>query len=179
MRNLLPSWLMAGSMCIGATTGLCVTAMAEIPEASGDACKLLTSSQVSSVLGVQVDEGTYSLPGHTQSCVWREHGQPNTTAQNVQVHFLTLRQYEAPKSGPFAKGSENGLGDAAYWAYTPGIGFTLSVKKGSTYFRVQSRPIPQGMARKSDTPADKAKWDEKEKTVERALGAEVLKKLAS
>jgi hypothetical protein len=42
---------------------------------------------------------------------------------------------------------------------------------------VQSRPIPQGVARKSDTPADKAKWAEKEKTVERAIAAEVLKKL--
>jgi len=60
---------------------------------------------------------------------------------------------------------------------TPGIGFTLSVKQGSTYFRVQSRPIPEGMARKSDTPADKAKWDEKEKTVERAIALEVLKNL--
>ena len=36
-------------------------AMAAIPEASGDACKLLTPAQVSGVLGVQVDEGTYKL----------------------------------------------------------------------------------------------------------------------
>jgi hypothetical protein len=177
MQNLLPSWLTAGSMGIGATAGLCAAAMAAIPEASGDACKLLTAAQVSSVLGVQVDEGAYSLPGHSQFCIWKEHDKSDMAAQNVQVNFLTLRQYEAPKTGPFAKGSENGLGDEAYWAYTPGIGFTLSVKKGSTYFRVQSRPIPQGVARKSDTPADKAKWDEREKTVERAIGSEVLKKL--
>jgi hypothetical protein len=33
------------------------------------------------------------------------------------------------------------------------------------------------VARKSDTPADKAKWEEKEKTVERAVAVEVVKKL--
>lgn len=177
MRNPLPSWLIAGSMGVGATAALCTAAMAAIPEASGDACKLLTAAQVSSALGVQVDEGTYSLPGNSQFCTWKEHDKSDMVAQNVRVNFLTLRQYEAPKTGPFAKGSENGLGDEAYWAYTPGIGFTLSVKKGSTYFRVQSRPIPQGVSRNSDTPADKAKWDERAKTVEKAIGSEVLKKL--
>jgi hypothetical protein len=177
MRNLLPSWLIASSMGIGSSVGFCAGAMAAIPEASGDACKLLSAAQVSTVLGVQVDEGAYSLPGHSQFCIWKENGKPDMVAQNVQVHFLTSRQYDAPKTGPFSKGSESGLGDEAYWAYTPGIGFTLSVKKGSTYFRVQSRPIPQGIARKSDTPADQAKWDEKAKSVERAIALEVLKKL--
>ncbi len=177
MQKLLPSWLKVGSLSVGATAGLCAAAMAQNSEASGDACKLLAAAQVSSALGVQVDEGAYSLPGHSQFCIWKEHGKSDIVAQNVQVNFLTLRQYEAPKTGPFAKGPENGLGDEAYWAYTPGIGFTLSVKKGSTYFRVQSRPIPQGAARKADTPADKARWDEREKTVERAIGSEVLKKL--
>lgn len=177
MRNFLASWLIASSMGIGSSVVVCVGAMAAIPEASGDACKLLSTAQVSSVLGVQVDEGAYTLPGHSQFCVWKEHGKPDMVAQNVQVHLLTSRQYDAPKMGPFSKGSESGLGDEAYWAYTPAIGFTLSVKKGSTYFRVQSRPIPQGVARKSDTPADKAKWDEKEKSVESAIASEVLKKL--
>jgi hypothetical protein len=177
MQKRLPTWLITGSMAFGVAVGLCATAMAAIQEASGDACKLLTAAQVSTVLGVQVDEGAYSIPGNPQFCVWREHGKPEMAAQNVQVHFLTARQYEAPKTGPFAEGSEGGLGDEAYWAYTPGIGFTLSVKNGSTYFRVQSRPIPEGVARKSDTPADKAKWDEKEKIVERAIATEVLKKL--
>ncbi len=66
--------------------------MAAIPEASGDACKLLTAAQVSSVLGVQVDEGAYSLPGHSQFCIWKEHAKSDMAAQNVQVNFLTLRQ---------------------------------------------------------------------------------------
>jgi hypothetical protein len=98
-------------------------------------------------------------------------------AQNVEVHFMTARQFEAPKTGPFAKGSESGLGDEAYWSYTTGVGFSLSIKKGSTYIRVQSRPIPKGMARSPDAAALKAQGDEKAKTVEKAIGAEVLKSL--
>jgi hypothetical protein len=137
----------------------------------------LSASQVTGVLGVQVNEGAYSMPGHTQFCIWREQGKAEMLAQNVQVRFLSEREFELPKTGPFAKGAETGLGDEAYWANSPGIGFTLSIKKGGTFLRVQSRPIPQGMARRSDTPADKAKWEEKEKTVERAIAAVVLKNL--
>ena len=156
---------------------MCAAVGAQFALPTGDACKLLTAAQVSAVLGVPVDEGDYSIPGHTHLCVWRERGKSQGIAQNVQVHYLTAQQYDLPKTGPFAKGSEAGLGDEAYWALTPGIGYTLSIKKGSTYIRIQSRPIPEGMARRSDTPADKAKWEEKEKTVEKALAPEVLKKL--
>lgn len=177
MQNVLPRWLIAGSLAIGANAGLCAAALAAIPDASADACKLLTAAQVSSALGFQVDEGAYSVPGNSQFCTWKEHNKSDMTAQSVQVNFLTTRQYEAPKTGPFAKGSETGLGDEAYWAYTPGIGFTLSVKKGSTYFRVQSRLTSQGAAHKPDTSAGEAKLDETSKTVEKAIGSEVLKKL--
>jgi hypothetical protein len=177
MPKHLPGWFIAASIGIGAIVGMCTADAGPIEEASGDACKLLTAAQVATALGVQVEEGAYSIPGHPQFCTWRELGKPQMAAQNVQVHFLTARQYEAPKTGPFAKGSESGLGDEAYWANTPGFGFSLAVKKRSTYFRVQSRPIPEGMARKSDAPADKAKWEEKEKTVEKAIAVEVLKKL--
>jgi hypothetical protein len=177
MRNRVPTGFLAHTIAIAAAMPLCAAVGAPIEEATGDACKLLTAAQVSAVLGVAVDEGDYSIPGHTQFCVWREKGKESGIAQNVQIHYLTGRQFELPKTGPYAKGSEAGLGDEAYWALTPGIGFTLSIKKGSTYIRVQSRPIPGGMARRSDTPADKEKWQEKEKTVEKAIAAEVLKKL--
>jgi len=176
MQNRLPPWLSA-AMVFGASAAVCATATGAIEEASGDACNLLSAAQVSTILGVQVDEGAYSLPGHSQFCIWREHGKSEGIAQNVQLNILTSRQYEAAKTGPFAKGPESGVGGEAYWGYTPGIGFTLSVKKGSTYYRVQSRPIPGGIARKSDTPADKAKWDETEKTVEKAIATEAEKKL--
>jgi len=177
MRIRLPSSLIARAMAIGAALHLGAAIGAPIEEATGDACKLITAAQVSAVLGVPVDEGAYSLPGHTQFCIWRETGKPEGIAQNVQVRFLTTRQFDLAKTGPYAKGSESGLGEDAYWTLTPGIGLILSIKKGSTYIRIQSRPIPEGMARHSDTPADKAKWEEKERAVEKAIAAQVLKKL--
>jgi hypothetical protein len=176
MHKRLPGWLMVGVIGIG-FAALGVPAIGAIQEASGDACKLLTAAQVTKVLGVPVDEGAYSLPGHTQFCVWREHGKPQMSAQNVQVNFLTTNQFDAPKTGRYMKGAESSLGDEAYWAYTPGIGFTLSVRKMGTYFRVQSRPIPEGMARKSDAADDKATWDEKAKTVDKAIAVEVVQKI--
>jgi hypothetical protein len=176
MQNRLRGWVIAGSIGIG-FAALEAQSAGTIQEASGDACKLLSAAQVTRVLGVPVDEGAYSLPGHPQFCVWREHGKPQMSAQNVQLNLLTVRQFDAPKTGPFMKGTESGLGDEAYWAYTPGFGFTLSVRKGGAVFRVQSRPIPEGMTRSSDTAEDKAKWDEKTKTVERAIAAEVLRNI--
>jgi hypothetical protein len=99
------------------------------------------------------------------------------TGQNVRLTLLTAQQYELPKAGPFAKGPESGIGDDAYWADTPGIGYTLSVKKGSVYMRVQSRPMPNGMARHADSPEEKAKWDARTKAVEKATALNALKKL--
>jgi hypothetical protein len=43
--------------------------------------------------------------------------------------------------------------------------------------RVPTGPIPEGVARHSDTPADKATWEQKEKTVEKAIAAQALKNL--
>jgi hypothetical protein len=177
MTMRLPNWLVTGGVGITMLVGLAATAIAAIPEASGDACRLLTAQQVSTALGVPVDEGQYEIPGHPQFCSWRERGKPAMTAQNVRVSFLTAQQYELPKAGAFARGPESGIGDEAYWAYTPGIGYTLSVKKGSVYVRLQSRPIPDGVARKSDTPEERAKWDEKAKAVERAMALNAINKL--
>lgn len=183
MRQRLTAKFTSLSIAIGigalsVAVSLCApSAAAGLERAGGDACKLLSAAQVTALLGVQVDEGAYQDATHPEFCIWREHGKPQMVAQNVQVHFMTARQFEAPKSGPFAKGAESGLGDDAYWSYTPGIGFILSIKKGSTYIRVQARPIPNGVARGADTPALKAQWDDKTKAIERAIGSEVLKKL--
>jgi hypothetical protein len=177
------AWL---SIAIGSSVYLCAPAQsasaaasgaAGLEHAGGDACKLLTAAQVSTALGVQVDEGVYIDATHPEFCIWRERGKQPMLAQNVEVHFMTARQFEAPKTGPFVKGSESGLGDEAYWSYTTGVGFSLSIKKGSTYIRVQSRPIPKSMARSPDAAVLKAQGDEKAKTVEKAIGAEVLKSL--
>ena len=177
MRKQLTAMWMSLPVAVALSVKCVPAAAATFDRASGDACKLLTAAQVTTALGVPVDQGAYVDATHPEFCIWRESGKSPMMAQNVEVHFMTPRQFEAPKSGPFAKGAETGLGDEAYWSYTPGIGFSLSIKKGGTYIRVQSRPIANGMARRSDTPAGKAQLDEKTKSVERTIGTEVLKKI--
>jgi len=177
MHPGLTATLSSLSMIVGLGVLSAPCAAGDLEHAAGDACKLLNAAQVAAVLGVQVDEGTYIDATHPEFCIWREHGKPPTIAQNVEIHFMTARQFDAPKTGPFAKGSESGLGDDAYWSYTAGVGFSLSIKKGSTYIRVQSRPIPKGTTPSPDAPAVNAQRDEKAKAVERAICTEVLKKV--
>lgn len=144
----------------------------------GDACKLLSEKEVSAALGVQVDTGTVRLLGHPEFCIWREHGQSNALARNVQVSLLTQLQFETGKTPlpNIPKSPEAGIGDEAYFTNTPGVGYILTVKKGSTYFRVQARPIP-GFSRKKGSGAEEHAIDEKFKTVERAVASDILKKL--
>jgi hypothetical protein len=144
----------------------------------GDACKLLAEKEVSAALGVEVDTGTVQLPGHPEFCIWREHGQSKALARNVQVSLLTQQQFEIGKTPlpNIPKTAEPGIGDEAYFTKTPGIGYILSFKKGSTYFRVQARPIP-GFSHEKGSDAQEHAFDEKYKTVERAIASDILKKL--
>ena len=144
----------------------------------GDACKLLTEKEVSAALGVEVDTGTARLAGHPEFCIWREHGQSNALARNVQVSLLSQQQFEIGKTPlpNIPKSAEPGIGDEAYFTNTPGVGYILSVNKGSTYFRVQARPIP-GFSRKKGSDAEEHALDEKFKTVERVIASDILKKL--
>jgi hypothetical protein len=145
---------------------------------AGDACKLLTTPEVAAALGVEVDPGAVRVPGHPEFCIWREHGQSNALARNVQLSLLTQQQFETGKTPlpNLPKTAESGIGDEAYFANTPGIGYILSVKKGATYFRVEARPI-QGFSRKKGSDAEEHALDEKFKTVERAIANDILKKL--
>ncbi|MEO7206773.1 MAG: hypothetical protein ABI356_02050 [Steroidobacteraceae bacterium] len=178
MRKRLTAIFTPLSVAVGLSVYLCAAAAAaSLEHASGDACRLLTAAQVTTALGVQVDEGTYVDATHPEFCIWRASGKPPTMAQNVEVHFMTARQFEAPKTGPFAKGPEAGLGDEAYWSYTAGVGFSLSIKKGSTYIRVQCRSPANGMARRPGTASGKAQLDEKTKSVEKTIGTEVLERI--
>ena len=144
----------------------------------GDACKLLAKEEVSAALGVEVDAGTARLTGHPEFCIWREHGQSSALARNVQVSLLTQQQFETGKTPlpNIPKSAEPGIGDEAYFTNTPGVGYILSVRKGSTCFRVQARPIA-GFSRKKGSDAEEHALDEKFKTVERVIASDILKKL--
>ena len=143
-----------------------------------DACNLLTAAEVSAALGVEVDAGAVRIPGHPEYCIWREHGQSNALARNVQVSLLTRQQFDIGKTPlpNVPKAPESGIGDEAYFARTPGIGYTLTVRKGAACFRVEARPIP-GFSYKKGSDAGEHALDEKYKAVERAIANGIIKKL--
>jgi hypothetical protein len=135
-----------------------------------DACTLLTPAHVGSVLGVAVGAGEHVLPSNPLMCGW---GEPNDRAHRGKRVVLdvfgplgqrspTDRYNTAATPVPgIEKTPVTGIGDAAFYATTPGIGITLTVRKGASVFQV----------RVTGFPADETKVKEK------TLAGDVLAKL--
>ncbi len=142
--------------------------------ASPEACGVLTQSEVTAALGVAVDAGERLMPNDMRFCTWREHGKDRMQARNVQVSFISERQYDVGKTPvpSITKTPESGLGDEAYFSKGKGMVFNLSVKKGDSYFRVMVRSNPDVLVKGSSAASD-----EKDKEIDRAIAREILKKL--
>ncbi len=139
-----------------------------------DACALLTPAQVSAVLGAPVNDGEALTPTHREYCSFNEAGKAGGSGRNVHISIIDEKKFtlgKAPMSG-VEKTPESGLGDEAYWSKAHGMVYVLSVKKGGSYIRVQSRTNKDAFA-KANTPA----LDEQDRAVDRKLALEILKKL--
>lgn len=101
--------------------------------APGDACSLLTQTEVNSVVGLTLKPG--EQVGTPANCVWGEPAGPHFTNKRVELTLITPESFAAGKT-PIPKMTKtpvSGLGDDAYYA----DGYTLvslSVKKGGTAF---------------------------------------------
>jgi hypothetical protein len=96
-----------------------------------DACSLLSTQEVATALGVEVDSGTKIAPG---ACRWIGRAKrPGDDVATLRINFTTARSFEigrTPLSG-YTKTPESGIGDDAYSVDREGHDPTLSVKKGS------------------------------------------------
>jgi hypothetical protein len=142
--------------------------------AAPDACALLSQAEVGALLAVAVDPGERLMPSEPRFCTWREHGKNSTQARNIRLSLLSEREYEFGKTGlpTVTKTPQSGLGDDAYFSKAKGMVFNLSVKKGATFFRVQTRSNPNAFV-KSNTDA----VDQKDKEIDLAVARAVIKKL--
>jgi hypothetical protein len=114
--------------------------------APADACALLTPAQVGSVLGVVVGPGEHIPPSTTLICGWAE---PQDTAHRGKRVMLDIFGPLGPRTPVdryntaatpiprIEKTPVTGIGDAAFYATTPNIGITLTVKKGADVFQVR------------------------------------------
>ncbi len=96
-----------------------------------DACSLLSTQEVATALGVEVDAGTKIAPG---ACRWKGRAKrPGDDVATLRINFTTARSFEigrTPLSG-YTKTPESGIGDDAYSVDRGGHEPTLSVRKGS------------------------------------------------
>jgi len=96
-----------------------------------DACSLLSTQEIATALGVEVDAGTKIAPG---ACHWKGRAKrPGDDVATLRINFTTARSFEigrTPLSG-YTKTPESGIGDDAYSVDHGGRDPTLSIKKGS------------------------------------------------
>jgi hypothetical protein len=126
-----------------------------------NACSLLTTAQVSAVVGTSVGAGTPLLPTDTKACRW------HADAAKIQVQlFLKDAQAFAMAKMPFSGKtvvSASGIGDDAVYTSGGGTPAVLSVRKGDVSFNVHV--LKYGLP------------DDKVKAMEKTLALDVLAKL--
>jgi hypothetical protein len=112
-----------------------------------DACSLLTQAQVSTALGVEVEAAQHVAP---TLCQWSAPNQPNSiNAKKVTLTISNERAWEyakTPVGSSLTTMPASGICDDAVYTtikrVTPGLGTTLYVKKGSSYFVVHVYGFP-------------------------------------
>lgn len=126
-----------------------------------NACSLLTTAQVSAVVGASVGAGTPLFPTDTKACRWR-----STEAKlQVQLFLKDVRAFASAKMAFPGKvvTSASGIGDDAVYTSSQGTAAVLSVKKGSVSFNIHV--LKYGLP------------DDKVKAMEKQLALDVLAKL--
>jgi hypothetical protein len=117
---------------------------------SADACTLLSTAQVSTILGVAVDEGEHIVPNSLTSCGWMGPGGASIGSKKMVLSLMNARSFEAGKTP--VKGvteiTASGIGDEAYYISMPPFGTALSVRKGSAYFQLRIAGYPSAQVRK-------------------------------
>lgn len=106
-----------------------------------DACSLLTTAQVSAVLGVTAETGKPLAPTITKVCHWGTSAPAGKGSAKKGV-MLTLQDPRAfayakmPVGNGITKVDISGVGDDAVYGTTPGFPTVLTVKKGDVVFVV-------------------------------------------
>ncbi len=120
---------------------LCMGTAYAAPAIAGGPCSLLTTQQVSAVLGASFGK---PIPAGAKVCEWIATGVsgPNGT-KKVELVMVPANEFATrltPMPAPITR-TPMSIGDAANYETTP-MGGTLSVQKGDVYFMLQVRGVP-------------------------------------
>jgi hypothetical protein len=112
-----------------------------------DPCSVLTSAQVSDVLGVPVADGQHLA---TTVCQWAPSGASTANSKKLTVTFQNARAFDYAKtpvpSAKITKTPVTGIGDDAVLGTTQGVATVLTVKKGDVVFVVHVFGLPDDQA---------------------------------
>lgn len=140
-----------------------------------DACPLLTSAEISAVVGVTVGAGTHITPTYLKSCQWEPPGGATVQFGSVLLALESAASWQSAKAmlqavanapnnnkkGGITMTPASGIGDDALYS-SVGNYTKLIVKKGDLSFQIVIT---------SNAPI------EKKRDMEKALAAKVLSKL--
>jgi hypothetical protein len=137
MARLRFAAVMGIAVCFGLALTAAHPAYAAPP---ADACALVTSAQVSAVLGVKVGPGEHLVPSSPKLCGFGSAG----AAKRVMVAIITPVMF-ANEKHPLQGIKEetlSGVGDDAHYMTTPGFGTGLSVLKSGFAFKIRVYGFP-------------------------------------
>ncbi len=127
------------------------------------ACTLLTKAQVAAALGVAVDPGVQPIAADPRMCNWRESNKPTGPGRNVMLTLINAKEFANIQKQPHSVATD-GIGDEAIVTHTMRVPAVLTVRSGDHYFRILVRSGLEAA-------------DDRNQALEKALAAQVLKKL--
>jgi hypothetical protein len=138
-----------GPLPLTALLGLFVGSAPAAPASGADACGLLSTAQVATVLGIAVGPGEHIVPDSLTSCGWMGPGGASIGSKKMVLSLMTARSFETGKTPVkgVTKTIAAGIGDEAYYISMPPFGTALSVKKGGAYFQLRIAGFPSGEVR--------------------------------
>jgi hypothetical protein len=102
--------------------------------APGDACALLTQTEVNSAMGLTLQDGAQQ--GTPLNCAWTEANSPKSTHKRIDLSLQDPQGFAIGKTPLREKTMTpvSGIGDDAYYVEMLHVPTTLSVKKGGAAF---------------------------------------------
>jgi len=125
----------AGAVCLC----LMLLQTARAATLGGDACSLLTPSQISAVLGVTVAAGEHPIASSLLLCNWSAAATSHVANGKVSISLMTERAFEVGKTpmGDVVVTPLRALGEDAYYVEGPAVGTRLAVKNAGLCVQVR------------------------------------------
>jgi hypothetical protein len=139
---------------------LSFAALAVVPTAHAqfakvDACSLLTTSQASTAIEAQVQQGQHLIEPSKGECIWTDGAKDDLDRRRVALSIMSQIAFDHTKASTSLKTERvSDVGDDAYYVLPKGGSPILNVRKGGVYFQIK---VLNGLKVKPPLSADAVK----------------------